>query len=197
MCPVTLFEFNLSKLSKECDKLFQQPRDKIHYTDNEWFQPRGVGHNTIETFMKTLAKDAKLERNDYTNHSIRSTVISNLDRNGFEGRHIQAVSGHKSEATIKECSVKCPENKKREMCDALADSIIPKKITRPTPTSTIVNPSNSGVSETPTFTLNFNNTDPDINTLKTENFDLIDFTSTEDDDILIKYLDENEHLLTM
>ena len=68
--------------------------------------------------MKQLCVDAKLSRLDYTNHSIRSTCITNLDKYGFEARHITAVSGHKSEATVKEYSVKCPENKKREMYDA-------------------------------------------------------------------------------
>ena len=64
--------------------------------------------------MKSITEDAKLKRTDYTNHSIRSTVMSNLDSKGFEARHITAISGHKSEATIKEYSVKCPENKKEK-----------------------------------------------------------------------------------
>ena len=59
-----------------------------------------MGHNPLETFMKDLALDAQLSQKDYTNHSIRVTCISNLDKAGFESRHIIAVSGHKSEAIV-------------------------------------------------------------------------------------------------
>ena len=115
-CPVNIYQFYLSKLNKSCEKLFQRPRQKVNYTDEEWFEGRGLGHNTIESFMKTLAKNANLTNLEYTNHLIRSTVITNLDKHGFEARHITAVSGHKSEATIKEYSVKCPDVKKKTRC---------------------------------------------------------------------------------
>ena len=131
-CPVNIYQFYLSKLNKGCDKLFQKPKKEVHYTDEEWFERRG-----LELFMKTLMTDAKLTNKEYTNHSIRSTVVSNLDRSGFEARHITTISGHKSEATIKEYSVKCPDVKKREMCDALAGSIMqPKKFKQGPSTST-------------------------------------------------------------
>ena len=58
---------------------------------------------------------------DYTNHSIRATVISTLDEAGFEGRHIIQLSPHKSEATIKDNSRKCPESKRKEMFQSLSD----------------------------------------------------------------------------
>ena len=77
--------------------------------------------------MKTLIKEAKLETNIYTNHSIRATCISTLDKNSFEARHITAISGHKNESTIKTYSTKCPDVKKREMYETLKDTVIPKK----------------------------------------------------------------------
>ena len=80
----------------------------------------------INGFMKELIKQAHLNGN-YTSHNIRSTCITTLDNSGFEARHITAISSHKSEATIKTYSTKCPEKKRKEMYDALNQSVIPKK----------------------------------------------------------------------
>ena len=81
----------------------------------------------LERFMKlSICKDVKLSR-DYTNYSIRATVITKLDEAGFEARHIITLSSHKSESTIKQYSTKCPENKKREMFDSLSNAIQPAK----------------------------------------------------------------------
>ena len=192
MCPVNMYEFFYSKLNPACDKLWQKPRRGIiHYNDETWFEPRVMGHNPLEGFMKQLCKDAELSRDDYTNHSIRSTCISNLDKFGFEARHITAVSGHKSEATIREYSVKCPESKKREMYNALADSLTGPSPPKQKPTSTISNP------EAATVTINVTSTTPkeNIQNIKTEAFDLVALTDAEDDAILNKYLDENEAFL--
>ena len=38
---------------------------------------------------------------EYTNHSIRATTITILDRNGYEAKHIMSVSGHRSESSLK------------------------------------------------------------------------------------------------
>ena len=69
--------------------------------------------------MKHLCEEANLVGKNYTNHSIRATCISRLDNSGFEARHITALSGHKAESTVKEYAVQCPENKKKEMFNAL------------------------------------------------------------------------------
>ena len=73
----------------------------------------------------SLAKSVKLD-SEYTNHSIRSTVISTLDNAGFEARHIMQLSSHRSESSIKEYSTKCPENKRKEMFDSLTEAMVPK-----------------------------------------------------------------------
>ena len=43
----------------------------------------------------------------------------------FEARHCIS-SSHKSESSIKQYVVKCPENKKKEMFDELSDLMEPK-----------------------------------------------------------------------
>ena len=119
-----MFELYRSKLHPECDFLWQRPRrGHVFYSDDYWYEKTRVGHNPLETFMRRLAEEANLMNKQYTNHSIRATCISNLDRFGFEARHITAISSHKSESTIKEYSVKCPENKKREMFQALSTTL--------------------------------------------------------------------------
>ena len=75
--------------------------------------------------MKTISKEAKLSA-VYMNHSIRSTCLTKLDEAGFEVCHIQAISGHRSEKSIKAYSRKCLDNKKRQMVEAL-DIVPPQK----------------------------------------------------------------------
>ena len=87
---------------------------------------RIVGKDLLDRFMKiNLGKSIALQGN-YTNHSIRATVISTLDGDGFEARHIIALSSHKSEQTIKEYSTKCPEPKRKQMFDSLSNAMLPK-----------------------------------------------------------------------
>ena len=49
--------------------------------------------------MKRISKKANLSKT-YTNHSIRATAVTVLDRSGFEARHIMTIGGHKSESSI-------------------------------------------------------------------------------------------------
>ena len=127
ICPVNTFKLYISKLNKNSNRLWQKPRQGyIHFNDEYWYEKNPVGQKMIESFMKRLATEAKLDCNDYTNHSIRATCIGTLDSKGFEARHITAISSHKSESTIKTYSTKCPDSKKREMYDALNASVIPK-----------------------------------------------------------------------
>jgi len=53
--------------------------------------------------MKNISREAKLSK-CYTNHSIRATAVTILDKSGFEARHIMVVSGHKNEASIRSYS---------------------------------------------------------------------------------------------
>ena len=75
---------------------------------NKFLQLR---HHGLEVLFPT--------NNLYTNHSIRATSITTLDSNDIAARHIQAVSGHKSEATIRTYSKYCPPKKKKQMFDLL------------------------------------------------------------------------------
>ena len=196
-----MYELYISKLHDDCDNLWQRLKTRVHYTDKDWFMARPAGHNTLNAFMKNLSEHARLSSQEYTNHSIHHTCITTLDRNGFEARHIVAISGHKSEATIREYSIKCPENKRKEMYETLSDHLGCTKKKKIEPTSTLAkNPQNDFHDSMPEMSnenssYRMNITTKDINQLKTENFDLLELTNTDDDELLSKYLDENDSIL--
>ena len=48
-----------------------------------------------------------------------------LNEKGFEARHICAVSSHKNEATIRNYTVKCPDTKKCQISESLAQAYVP------------------------------------------------------------------------
>ena len=76
---------------------------------------------TLGKKMKVLSKEAKLSV-EYTNHSIRATTITVLDRNGYEARHIMSVSGHKSESSLKSY-IKTGDLTKCKMAGCLSSAI--------------------------------------------------------------------------
>ena len=115
---MSIFEFYIDKLSEKKQDLWLCPKRKVKNEDPVWYDNTAVGHDTLNNVMKSLSVDAKLSQ-IYTNHSIRSTSITKLDENNIASRHIQAVSGHKSEATIKTYAKHCPPAKKHQMFDIL------------------------------------------------------------------------------
>ena len=120
ICPVARFEQYIAKFHPDMNALWQKP--KKHPKHSLWYDKQRLGHNAIGNFMKMLLKDANLGKT-YTNHSIRVTCITALDKAGFQGRHITAVSGHRSETTVRNYSRRCPEEKKIEMSAALAATL--------------------------------------------------------------------------
>ena len=108
-----------SKLPPCREDLWCKPKKKVMMDDDLWYENVVIGQHPLENFIQTLSKNAGLSK-VYTNHYIRSTVITNLDAFGFEACHTTAVSELKSENTIKSYSTKCPNVKKRQMSDALS-----------------------------------------------------------------------------
>ena len=197
-----MYKLYISEINKSFQCLWQKPRQGyVHYNDAAWYESNPVGHHPLEGFMKVLIKQAKLNNSEYTNHSIRATCIGTLDENGFEARHITAISSHKSESTIKTYSTKCPASKKREMYDTLNRSVIPKE-PKKIPSAT---DSTANVPDLPTINpedvkslstsvlcdqdLNTNNSNrnPDL----PPTFELMPFDD-ENDDFLLEYLQKEE-----
>lgn len=126
LCPVAIWRLYTSKLNKDVPFLWQRPKQgTIYYTDECWYDRVRVGHTPLESYMQLLSAQLSLSK-AYTNHSIRSTVMGILG-DEFEGREVIIWSGHASEGTIKQYVKRLPEKKKREMSEALAQNILPKK----------------------------------------------------------------------
>ena len=100
----------MSKLHPNVNCLWQKPRrGRINYADEVWFEPRTVGHNPLERFMKHFSEELDLNDKTYTNHCIRSTVLNTLGEH-FEARRLIALSGHKSESSLRQYAVKYRES---------------------------------------------------------------------------------------
>ena len=94
------FELYLSHLNPLDEFLFQRPKRNASSSEDVWYDNMVVGERTLREKMKTISREAKLSK-CYTNHSIRATAVTILERSGFEARHIMAVSGYKNEASIR------------------------------------------------------------------------------------------------
>ncbi|CAB4006304.1 Integrator complex subunit 9-like [Paramuricea clavata] len=58
-----------------------------------------VGERSLGDKMKKISKEANLSKT-YTNHYVRATAVTILDKSGFEARHVTAISGYKNESNI-------------------------------------------------------------------------------------------------
>lgn len=100
MCPVANYLFYRSKLHPGKFCLWQKPRQARPFaTDEEWYCNVAVGPDTLGKMMTTISKECKLSRT-YTNHSIRSTAITELFHAGVPSQHIQNMSGHRNAASM-------------------------------------------------------------------------------------------------
>ena len=98
-CPVWSFEKYMEKLDPEFDRLWCYPKDSFHADDECWYTRKPVGVNTLQTFLAKLSKKCGLSQ-IYTNHSIRATSATVLHRAHHAPAEIQAVTGHKSLASL-------------------------------------------------------------------------------------------------
>ena len=99
-CPIVSLKLYISKLNKNCDAFFQKPRPNFCYDDTTWYCNMPLGKCTLENMMKNISKCAKLSR-VFTNHCIRTTVSTVLGHAGVDSRNICAITGHKSEQSLK------------------------------------------------------------------------------------------------
>ena len=112
----TLHNLNLNPKN---EFLFQRPKkgSKIG-VDHVCFDNMVVGEHTLCEKMKCISKEAEFSK-IYTNHSIRATAVTILDKCGYEARHIMAVSGHKSESS-KQSYCKADTSMKKQMSESMA-----------------------------------------------------------------------------
>ena len=117
------YDQSSSKLHPSLNLLWQRPKalDNFSESDSVWHCNSPLGKNTLGSVMKTISVDCKLSQG-YTNHCIRSTAVSVLDKNNIEARHITCMSGHKSESNIRYYSRQLTESKTREISQTLTSA---------------------------------------------------------------------------
>ena len=89
-------------LNPKCEALFQKPLTGAKFNpsfDVIWYSAVPLGHNTIGSMMKNMSLRAGINP-PFTNHCVRSTTVNILLSRNMKNRHIRAVTGHKSDASL-------------------------------------------------------------------------------------------------
>ena len=96
----------LSSLNPAREELFQRPKpDKsIKAGEKVWYENAPMGKNSLGNMMARISEVCKLSKK-YTNHSVRATAVSRLQRSGLSDRAIMSVTGHKSAASLQAYAV--------------------------------------------------------------------------------------------
>ena len=99
-CPVQYLKKLIQVLNPGEEALFQRPKRKFCASDEIWFDRAPLGVNSLGNMMKEISTAAKLSQ-VYTNHCIRATSVTLLDRAGIPVHRIMQVSGHRNEGSVK------------------------------------------------------------------------------------------------
>ena len=81
-----------------------------------------VGKNTLDDVMKNISKDASLSMK-YTNHCIRSSVVTSLSDVGVPPQDIQIVTGHEKLETIDHYTKKINVSKRIRLSHTLTECL--------------------------------------------------------------------------
>ena len=120
LCPVFSFEKYLTHLNPLNEFLFQRSRENCP-DGIVWYDNVVVGENTLGRKMRLISVQAKLSV-EYTNHSIRVTAISILNRNAYLAKHVD-ICGHKSENSKVQFCNRTSKNSKAKMADCLLSAV--------------------------------------------------------------------------
>jgi site-specific recombinase XerD len=111
-CPVASFLTLKAVLNPAQECMWQRPKSRAP-SEGPWYTNAPLGVNTLGNKMKTISQRAGCSLS-YTNHSLRATTVTVLDEAGFASRDIMAVTGHKSESSLKHY-VRTSNSKKQDM----------------------------------------------------------------------------------
>jgi site-specific recombinase XerD len=100
--------------------MWQRPKSQAP-SEGPWFTNAPLGVNTLGNKMKTISEKAGWSL-IYTKHSLRATTVTVLDEAGVAGRDIMAVTGHKSESSLKHY-VRTSNAKKQDMSTIISSQI--------------------------------------------------------------------------
>ena len=118
-CPVELMKTYLQKLPTQC----LWPKPKKNWTfDNYYSDKQVVGKNSLMTMMKEISKRASLSH-VYTNHSIRSTVVTCLQEKKHTIEDCQLVTGQKRKESVERYLKRKPFSQKQQISDSLKSGL--------------------------------------------------------------------------
>lgn len=120
-CPVAAIELYLRKLPESGEVLFPKPKSK--WNDLEYYCEREVlGKNTLNDFMKTISREARLSK-VYTNHCIRVSLVTWLKENDVPNDQIKAVTNQKSDASIERYNKRMNTAQKRKISEKITEGL--------------------------------------------------------------------------
>ena len=111
-CPVASFLALKAVLNPAQECMWQRPKPRAP-SEGPWYRNAPLGVNTLGNKMKTISRQAGCSLM-YTNHSLRATTVTVLDEAGIASRDIMAVTGHKSESSLKHY-VRTSNSRKQDM----------------------------------------------------------------------------------
>lgn len=125
-CPVVAVERYLAKLPSE-SPLFPKPCRKYEKNGKWYCEKEVLGKNSLQDLMRKISIRAGLSHT-YTNHSVRSTCVTNLRKSGFTAEQCQLVTGHNRVESIqrydkRRASEKITFAEKRSMSKALSEKL--------------------------------------------------------------------------
>jgi len=111
--PVYFLQLLISKRPpnlKNTGPLYLRPLDKPR--EVVWYSSQLVGVNTIDTYMKKMAKLGNLDftNKKFTNHSVRKTTVCKLQKAGVSNDKIAAITGHQNEQSLRDYANADPED---------------------------------------------------------------------------------------
>ena len=102
-CPVLAVKTYLSKRSKQCQALWQKPKNhsamKFSPTEDVWYCNAPLGKHKLENLLSEMSKKAGLAT-IYTSHCLRATSVMILKASGLENARVKSVTGHKSDTAV-------------------------------------------------------------------------------------------------
>jgi len=99
------------------------PKPLKNFSAGRWYSHKEVvGKNTLNEVMKNISKDASLSM-IYTNHCIRSSIVTTLSDIGVPPQEIQLVTGHKKLETVERYNKKVNVSKRIRLSHTLTDCI--------------------------------------------------------------------------
>ena len=119
---VEMFEFYLSKLHPELDRLFQYPLPAFTGNNQTWFSKHAIGKNTLANMMQRISKKANLSKN-YTCHCVRASTITTLFRAGVSPQNIMAITKHKNVSSLNHYIGEMSNAQKKDCSNILSGSL--------------------------------------------------------------------------